>query len=147
MTFKESPSSQPLTLETVKAQLDRWRATRVKGNRMPKHLWEAVSGLTKQYAYSLIASELKINPHRLRAKIEKQSRQASSLSKIDFIEIPLSPLTSPFAHPPSSKPNTFDSHAHAAGILEVTRPDGIALKVSGLSHNDLCSLIKSFLGH
>ena len=64
MTLNQLSSSNSLTLEAVKVQLDRWRETRVKGNRIPKYLWDALVDLTKQYSYSKIASELKINPYQ-----------------------------------------------------------------------------------
>jgi hypothetical protein len=131
MTFNEFPSSAtPLTLESVKAKFTHWRATRVKGNRFPKPLWEDVKHLTKLYDYKQIASELKLNPNRLRLKIEKALSKGSSFpSKSNFIEFPLPPLS-----------------PHVEGTLEFTRPDGTILKASGLNHKDLCSLIKGFLG-
>lgn len=141
MTLNPLPSSNPLTLEAVKVQLDHWRETRVKGDRMPKYLWNALAGLTKQYSCSQIASELKINPYRLRDKMAKQSKQAS-LSATEFVEVSLTP----FANPLSAEQKTFYPHSHMQGTLEVTRPDGAALKASGLNHDHLCSLVKNFLG-
>lgn len=88
-----SSSSEPVTLETVKLQFDHWRETSFKGKRIPKHLWEAVSHLTKHYPFNKIASELKLNPYRLQAKLEKQSKHVpSSLSEPTFIELPLPPF-------------------------------------------------------
>jgi len=145
MTFNEFPPSTPLTLESVKIQFDHWRSTRARGSKTPKHLWEAAQSLTKTYAYEQIASTLNINPHRLHAKLEKQSHQSSALLKSDFVDIPLSPLASSFPHslPPGSK--TFNPDSYARTTIELTRPDGLALKASGLNHNDLLSLVKSFL--
>lgn len=147
MSFNELHSSHPLTLETVKCQLDHWRATRVKGNKIPEHLWDALQKLTKHYSYRQIASELKINPHRLRAKIEKEQphQQTSPLPKSNFIEVPLNPLPFPFAHPPSLEPGAFDPHGYAGGILEVTRQDGLSIKASGVNQSSLCTLLKSLL--
>lgn len=141
MTFNESPSSNSLTLEAVKIQFDHWRTTRVKGSRTPKYLWEAVRSLTKHYTYSHIATELKINSHRLQAKIQEHCRQDS---KTDFIEVPLLPLSSPHLIPSPQEQQIFQSHAQ--GILEVTRPDGTTVKACGLNHQDLFSLAKGFLG-
>jgi hypothetical protein len=141
MTFNEFPSSTPLTLNAVKIQFDHWRATRVKGSKTPKYLWEAVRSLTKHHTYSQIATELKINPHRLQAKIQEHCPQDS---KTDFIEVPLLPLSSPHLIPPLQEQQTFQPHA--LGILEVTRPDGTTIKASGLNHQDLFALTKGFLG-
>ena len=141
MTFNEFPSSNPLKLEAVKIQFDQWRATRAKGSRTPKYLWEAVRSLTKYYTYSQIAAELKINSRRLQAKIQEHCQQGS---KTDFIEVPLIPLSSPHLSSPPQEQRTFQSHAH--GILEVTRPDGTTVKASGLNHQDLFTLTKGLLG-
>ena len=146
MAFNEFSSSNPLTLESVKIQFDHWRSTRARGSKTPKHLWEAVQGLTKMYACEQISSTLNINPHRLRTKLAKQLHQSSDLLKTDFVEILLSPSASPFSHSPSPEPKTFNPDAYVRATLEFTRPDGLALKASGINHNDLFSLIKSFLG-
>lgn len=146
MTFNKFPSPTPLTLESVKIQFDQWRSTRTRGSKTPKHLWEAAQSLTKMHAYEQIASTLNINPHRLRSKLEKQSHQSSALLKTDFVEIPLSPLAPSFPHPPSPGPKNFNLDGYARATLELTRQDGLALKASGLNHNDLFSLVKSFLG-
>jgi hypothetical protein len=142
VTLNRLSSSNSLTLEAVKVQFDHWRETRVKGNKIPKYLWDALINLTNQYSYKQIASELKINPYRLRSKIEKQSQQVPSLEKPDFVEIPL------FSFPNSSplEPRTFCPHSYAQGTIEFTRPDGTILKASGLNNDHMCSLIKSFLG-
>jgi hypothetical protein len=144
MTINPLPSSNPITLEAVKIQFDHWRATRAKGSKMPKHLWEALAALTRQHTYGQLASELKINPHRLRSKLEKQSQQASPLSKSDFVEVPLAPF--PAFPSPCSGPEGYYPYPHAQGTFEFTRPDGTSLKASGLNHDHLCALVKSFLG-
>lgn len=146
MTFNEFPPSTPLTLESVKIQFDHWRSTRTRGSKTPKHLWEAAQSLTKMYAYEQIASTLNINPHRLRAKLEKQSYQSSASLKTDFVEIPLSSLNSSFSPSPPSGPKPFNPDGYARTTIELTRPDGLALKASGLNHNELFSLVKSFSG-
>lgn len=146
MTFNEFSSPAPLTLESVKIQFDHWRSTRARGSKTPKHLWEAIQSLTKMYAYEQIASTLNISPRWLRAKLERQPHQSSDLLKTDFVEIPLSSLTpsSPHSPPPGLKPFIPDGYART--IIEFIRPDGLALKASGLNNNDLFSLIRSFLG-
>ena len=131
MNPKELTATSPLTLEAVKTQFDHWRATRARGSRTPSHLWQAVQGLTEKYAYDQIGSTLNINPRRLRAKLEKQSHQPSTLLKAEFVEVPLSPLALSSSSSSSPKPKTFNSDAYAHTTLEFTRPDGLALKASG----------------
>ena len=145
MTFNEFSSPAPLTLESVKIQFDHWRSIRARGSKTPKHLWEAIQGLAKMYDYEQIASTLNINPRRLRAKLQKPPYQCSDSLKTDFVEVPLLSLTSSSSHSPPSGPKTFNSDGYARSTIEFTRPDGLALKASGLNHSDLFSLVKSFL--
>lgn len=145
MIFEElSLSSEPQTLESVKEKFAHWRASRSKGNRMPKPLWESVKDLIKQYDYNHIASELKLNPHRLKAKIEKEFlKDSSSPSVPDFIELSF-PLLSP---PSQSQPDLEQKKGPPSfGTLELSRPDGTLLKASGLDYKDLFSLVQTFLG-
>ncbi len=131
-----SYTAESTTLESVRLQLENWRSTRVKGNPIPKPLWEAIRGLTEHYPYRRIASRLKINIYRLRAKMEEQSQTPSHPSGPNFIEVSLSPspiLEQKVIYPP-------------LGSIELSRLDGAILKASGLNPQDLCSLIKGFLG-
>ena len=147
MTHTEvHPAPKTITLESVKAQFDTWRATRAKGHRIPKHLWKAVKNISKQYDAKQIASELKINPQRLNAKImakaktlrQKHRCPSKSSVKNEFVELSLSPLSPPF----TSFEQAFQ---FPQGTLELRRPDGTILKASGLTHNgfNLNTLIKS----
>ena len=54
-----SYTAESTTLESVRLQLENWRSTRVKGNPIPKPLWEAIRGLTEHYPYRRIASAFK----------------------------------------------------------------------------------------
>lgn len=149
MAFEElSLPSELSALESVKEKFAHWRASRSKGNRMPKPLWESVKDLIKQYDYNHIASELKLNPHRLRTKIEKEFLKDSSFKDLpspsapDFIE-----LCFPLLSPPQSKPDLEQKKDPLSfGTLELSRPDGTLLKASGLDYKDLFSLVQSFLG-
>lgn len=136
MTLNPLSSQHPITLESIKGQLDHWRQTRTKGNRVPKHLWDDAVTLAKHLDYKQIATELRISPHRLRQKIESQTLQTPSLSTPDFVEFPLSS----FPILPHSQ------QSQTQGTLEFTRPDGTTLKASGLAHGHLHSLVKDFLG-
>lgn len=140
---KLSSSSESATLEEVKAQFDHWRATRSKNKRMPHTLWEAASHLIKQHDYREVATELNLNPNRLRTVIKQYfQKKLEESSKPDFVELSLSSFS------PSSPPSLEQkkSDPPTCGTLECTRPDGAILKTSGLDSKDLCSLIQGFLG-
>lgn len=144
MSLNDLSPPEPITLETVKRQFERWRSTRVSGSRVPKHLWDAVWPLTKQYTYSQLGSELKISPLRLRAKMQQHSQVQASLPKNNFVDVPLTALIPPAPQPPSLEQKGL--HPPIVRTLEFTRPDGTALKASGLNHKDLYALVKNFLG-
>jgi hypothetical protein len=153
MSSSISPSSESITLETVKDQLAQWRTTRVKGGRIPNTLWAAILSVTKKYDHKKVAAELNLNPHRLHTQMERQAQHIlSSSSSPDFVELPLSSLPLPCPQKPSLKRTSEQTleqkifFPHEEGSLELTRPDGSILKASGLNHSDLCSLVKGFLG-
>ena len=140
---ESSVAPKNLPLESVKSQFSEWRATHGKGNRIPVSLWDAVKELTKIYSYDQIASELKISPSRLRKKIGPSPRSPISSSS-PFIEVPLPPLSSVAPEPPQLEQKIFFPSPHT-GSIELTRMDGAVLKVSGLDHKTLLSLIQEFL--
>lgn len=145
MTTNESTLSSSPSLESVKSQFAQWRATRVKGNTIPSSLWDAARGLTKSYNYKQIASELKINPNRLRKKIGNLSHQEDSLpTSSHFVKASLPSLSSPSPETPSLEQKIFYPHINT-GSLELTRVDGTILKASGLDNKALLSLIQGFL--
>jgi hypothetical protein len=145
MTTNESTLSSNPTLESVKSQFAQWRATRVKGNRIPNSLWDAAKGLIRSYNYKQIAFELKINPNRLRKKIRDLSHQEDSLpTSSHFVKVSLPSSSSPSQEAPSLEQKIFYPHIHT-GSLELTRVDGTILKASGLDNKALLSLIQGFL--
>lgn len=144
MTANESTLSSSPILESVKSQFAQWRATRVKGNRIPSSLWDAARGLTRSYNYKQIASELKINPNRLCKKIGDLSHQGDSRpASSPFVKVSLPPLSSS-PEAPSLEQKIFYPLIHT-GSIELTRVDGTILKASGLDNKALLSLIQGFL--
>jgi len=144
MTANESTLSSNPTLESVKSQFDQWRATRVKGNRIPSSLWDAARYLTKSYNYKQIASELKLNPNRLRKKIGPSHQDPSHPASSHFIKASLPPLSSSSREAPSLEQKIFYPRIHT-GSIELTRVDGTILKASGLDNKMLLSLVQGFL--
>ncbi len=144
MISKElSSSSEPTTLEEVKAQFDHWRATRSKNKKMPSTLWEAASQLIKQYDYRQIAAELNLNPNKLHTVIKQYfQKKSAEASKHDFVELSVPSFSL------SSLPSVEQKKAEppTGTTLECTRPDGAVLKASGLDSKDLYSFIQGFLG-
>lgn len=119
ITNEANSSLNAPTLEHVKAQFAQWRATRVKGNRIPRSLWNVVESLTKSYNYKQIASELKISPGRLSKKMKNLFPQDSSLPPSShFVEVTLPAFA-------SASPKAY---IHT-GFIELTRGVKSDLKV------------------
>lgn len=100
--------------------------------------------LQDSYNYKQIASELKINPNRLRKKIGDLSHQGDSRpASSPFVKVSLPPLSSS-PEAPSLEQKIFYPLIHT-GSIELTRVDGTILKASGLDNKALLSLIQGFL--
>ncbi len=131
----------PITLESVKSQFAEWRATRIKGQRIPKALWESVKHLSKHYEHRCLALELKLSLHQLKAKLGVLPQPAPSFASSPvFIEFPLSPLSSP--GPLCEEQKMLPAYG---GTLELARPDGAVLKATGLNPRDVYALIQKFV--
>lgn len=146
-----SASSKPVTLANINAQLTKWRATRLKGARIPPALWEGIRALSFHYDCDFLASALDIEPRRLRVKMETEwkiytnapSTQALPVTAMpDFVELPIR-----FASPVSAEAQSLTQQAAPSSLctLELIRPDGTTLKASGLAHQEILSLTQGFL--
>jgi hypothetical protein len=56
--------------EEVAQQFRSWRANRVRGERIPKRLWQAAAELSERHAVEEIASTLALNSERLEKRVE-----------------------------------------------------------------------------
>ena len=93
---------------------------------------------------SYIAAELSLNYHQLKLRLGHNLKKSEpSLSRLEFVELPFSPTTLTPSQPSSLEQCIFYPCTVA---IELTRPDGTALKASGLNPKDLCSLVQGFLG-
>src|SRR5437867_1602477 len=62
--------AQGETLEQVKQRFERWRASRKRGQHIPRALWSAAVSLTREHGVERIAQELRINYDRLKQRLE-----------------------------------------------------------------------------
>ena len=123
-------SPEPLTLEQLKEQFSHWRSTRTKRGKIPDDLLETIGRLIQQQTYSdrYIAAELGLNYQQLKLRLNRNLKKSEpSLSKLEFIDLPLSPTTFTPSQPPS-----LESIFYPCTVaIELTRSDGTALKASG----------------
>ena len=75
------------SLEQVKQRLAQWRASRVRGQRIPRVLWAAVVELATQGDAQQIAQELRIDYERLMKRLGRGTMVASAgAEQTRFIE-------------------------------------------------------------
>lgn len=137
------PASRSPTLESIKSEFSQWRATRVKGNRIPNSLWEGLKCVTTLHNYHQIASELKISPDRLCKKLGLSVQERPSSSRFSFAEVPIPESSVSPLQDGSLEQKVYAPIIKPTGCLEITRENGTILKVSGLSDESLLSLIQS----
>lgn len=139
-----TPEEKSISLKEVKTQFVQWRAIRVKGNRIPHALWEAVKHLATRHSLNQIAHELGLNLQHLRTKLKTDIEERGSPlpATSDFIRVSLPPVSSSIPQPPSLEQKILFPHI---GTLELTRPDGSSLKATGLAHKELLSFVERFL--
>lgn len=140
MLDDELPSTTKiLTLESVKSQFSQWRGIRPKGVRVPTALWNSVKELTRSYSYQQISAELKISPSRLHKKCGTLLSPCTLSDQ--FIQVPISPLCGSATQPPMPE----QKYSADAGTIELTRKDGVFLKISGLEDTSLLAVVQAFL--
>jgi hypothetical protein len=81
-------------LEPVRRQLEDWRKTRQRRDRIPEPIWSALANLAKTYGVSPVSGELGIDYYALKGRIIPSARSASRSAsrQATFIEVkPVAP--------------------------------------------------------
>ena len=126
----------PLTLDEVKSHFDRWRATRSKKReRIPMSLWEEVRILLDCYSLPDITKTLSINTGQIKDNIRLET-------KIDFVEVKSESLS---VQPARCVTPSFVDHTQTWSI-ELSRANGVILKISLLPIDSLQKIISQFMG-
>jgi hypothetical protein len=124
----------PITLEEVKSHFDHWRATRTKKReRIPKSLWDEVKILIGRYSLSDITKILSINTGQIKDNLKIET-------KINFVEV----RTESSSALPERSTTTIFGHKQTCSI-ELSRANGVALKISLLPIESLQKIISQFM--
>lgn len=139
MTTITAVSDEPPPQELFKLarDLERWRASTQRGQRIPGHLWEAAARLARTYGVSRISAVLKLSYYDLKRRA--QSERAVSTQRQappTFIELS-APSGSAGAGP--SSPDLIEV-VHACGAR-------LMLRLPRTRPEDLLALLRSFLEH
>jgi hypothetical protein len=119
------------SLETVAQQFEKWRATRVKREKIPNELWALTAPLMNQYGRSKIAATLRVNYAQLKENTLPLLPNDQQ-KPVRFIECPLPTI------PTSSVENC---------IVEITGKNGSTVKITGLASMQIRSLVSSLIGN
>lgn len=124
----------PITLDEVKSHFDHWRATRIKKReRIPKFLWDEVKILIGRYSMSDITKILSINTGQIKDNLKIET-------KINFVGVGTESLSAL----PECSTTSIIGHKPTYSI-ELSRANGVALKISLLPIESLQKIISQFM--
>lgn len=129
MTISDQPH-QPLVIESVCEQFEKWRQTREKRTAIPEHLWIAAIELSENHSVSKISKILGLNYTDLQKRIQQsRSRDLPETIQPKFIGFEIGNKES------------------AEYVIEMAHRNGESMKahIRG-SHIDFFELSKIFFG-
>ena len=76
-------------IEPVRSQLEAWRRSRKKGERIPEPLWQAMGELARAFGVGRMARVLGVGYHALKERAGGPGRPVETSAAV-FVELPLS---------------------------------------------------------
>jgi hypothetical protein len=135
--------SEPLTLNSVRLELDSWRATREKQGRLPDTIWDKILNLLKTHSITEISRELKVSHEQIRNKLNVNNITSKSEVKIKknvaakscaFVEV----------NNPAYINN--DSIDFSSGTrIEIKRADNASMIIDNLDGNAISLIMSKFM--
>jgi len=128
-----------LTIKEVTSHFEAWRATRIKGKRIPDHLWCEAIALHPLQTASEIVQTLKLDYSSFKKKLSSIDQ---SLTPVDFIRIDQA----------SNGIDPLTTHHHLendsqATTIELEKNDGSRLRIQReLSNQAVLSIISDYFG-
>ncbi len=121
------------SLEEISAWFKRWRETRVRGQRIPQHLWAEAVELARSHGVEPVAGALCVNVDRLKARLEQTGDRVQG-AKVDtqFVEMLVAPM------PPSAQ------RCDCAVELENARGARMRVELNGHALASLVGLCSAF---
>ena len=123
------------SLEEIAARFKRWRETRVRGQRIPQHLWAEAVELARSHGTKAVAKVLRVNVERLKARVEPVGdRVQGAKGDTDFVEMLVTPI------PPSAQ------RCDCAVELDNARGTRMRVELNGHGLANLVGLCSAFWG-
>lgn len=122
----------PVTLKTLRRDLEHWRGTRKKSGSIPEHIWKQAISLLSNNTKAEICRELRFTHSEVNKKIKKND-PFTIKTDTPFYEVAI----------PSIKHQQTDIKLGAS--IEIKRPDGTLVNIKHLSELALMNLISSLI--
>jgi hypothetical protein len=142
MTTSTPSPANSTHLQSLADRLAAWRSIRIRGERIPQHLWDAATELARVHGLSATAVALKLSYYDLQRRLSARREQRKPRAQ---------PSTSAFIElaPPvvlTAAPATDDGER---GTLEWVQPSGarLTLRLPKASAQDLLPVVQLFLQH
>ena len=126
-----------LTLKEVARHFKQWRSVKMKGERIPDHLWSEAVGLLGTYGVSQVTRTLRLSGtdlNKRRGIIVADQRRQGSDGGTTFVEID-----------PTFVDQALRPEATAAW-MELERLDGLRLRIHPTQSADMLTLVERFMG-
>jgi len=129
---------QTLTLEEVAAHFEHWRTKKQKGERIPDQLWSEAIALVKDYGLSQVTRRLRLSGRDFnkRRGLPGSGRRRARRAEAPATFVELTPEVVVQAQRRQS----------TAGCLELTRPDGLRLRIEPGEGIDAGAVLERFMG-
>ena len=77
-------------IEPLRRQVDEWRATRQRRERMPEAMWQAATELARQHGVNPVARALHLDFYRLQGQVQPRIRERGAKATTPaFVEVQL----------------------------------------------------------
>lgn len=127
--------SERAGLQSLGRRFMTWRATRVRGQRIPEELWQAATALARVHGLNPTVAALKLNYYDLQRRLQTGGAPRRGRARAPvFVEVPGVPMAPDGAE---------------RGTVEVIQACGtrLVLRFGAASPRDLLPVVQLFLRH
>ena len=137
--------SKPLTLNSVRLELDTWRATREKQGRLPDAIWDKILTILKTHSMTEISRELKVSHEQIRNKLSIKNDINTPKSDVKTNKnIDAKPCA--FVEVNNRAYINNDSIDFSSGTrIEIKRADNASMIIDNLNGNAISLIMSKFM--
>ena len=87
--MNSKPKELESEIEPVRSQMEAWRRSRKRGERIPEQLWQAMGELARGFGVGRVARVMGVGYHALKERARGPGQPPESSNAV-FVELPLS---------------------------------------------------------